>query len=290
MTIGRLASLFLVMAALTLGSASAKNRSGSSGEYLALGDSVAFGYIDQAGFEYYNPINFVGYPDWTGLALTLDVANAACPGETTGSFLSSNEPDAGCRLYRQLTHLHVDYGSATTQMAYAVNFLQQHGNTALVTIQLGSNDLLLLEIACHYDPQCIANGLPQVLATATNNMSTILAGLRATGYTGFIVIVNYYSTDYSNQAVTQLTSALNQAITAPAPFFGAVVADVFSAFQAAVSNQFAQGKTCVAGLLNAKPGVSNVLSCDAHPSQSGHKLITQTIEAANQSPYRKLAK
>jgi hypothetical protein len=28
--------------------------------YLALGDSVVFGYITQAGFEYGNPHNFVG--------------------------------------------------------------------------------------------------------------------------------------------------------------------------------------------------------------------------------------
>lgn len=30
--------------------------------YLALGDSVAFGYIAQAGFEYLNADNFIGYP------------------------------------------------------------------------------------------------------------------------------------------------------------------------------------------------------------------------------------
>jgi lysophospholipase L1-like esterase len=272
---------FLLMIAFALGSASAKDRSGSSNDYLGLGDSLPFGYISQAAFEYFNPQNFVGYPDWTGLALTLDLANAACPGETTGSFLSSNQPDDGCRLYREHVPLHVDYGSATTQLDYALSFLQQHGNTGLVTLQLGANDVALLEQACNFDPTCIAAGLPQVLTTAAANMGTILADLRATGYSGAIVVVNYYSADYSNQGETQVTSALNQAITAPAPFYGAVVADVFSAFQAAASN--AGGKTCVAGLLNAKIG-QNALSCDSHPSQSGHKLIAQTIEGVYQSP------
>lgn len=37
------------------------------------------------------------------------------------------------------------------------------------------------------------------------------------------------------------------------------------------------GKTCVAGLLNAKVNGETVLTCDGHPSQSGHKLITKTI-------------
>jgi len=280
MKVRRLLGVFVIIAFFALGSASAKDRAGSSTAYLALGDSIPFGYINQAGFEYFNPENFVGYPDWTGIALGLDVANAGCPGETSGSFLSSTAPDNGCRLYRAHVPLHVDYGSATTQMDYATSFLEQHGGTGLVTIQVGSNDVALLEQACNNDPTCIAKGLPAVLATAAANMGTILGGLRATGYAGPIVIANYYSTDYSNQGATQVTIALNQAITSPAPLFGAVVADVFSAFQAVASQ--AGGKTCVAGLLNVKNG-QNSFSCDVHPSQSGHKLIAQTVAQMSQS-------
>jgi phospholipase/lecithinase/hemolysin len=117
-------------------------------------------------------------------------------------------------------------------------------------------------------------------------MQTILAGLRATGYNGAIVIVNYYSLDYSNQFVTALTVGLNQAISAPAPAYGAVVADVFSAFQAAVSNPFAAGNTCVGGLLNASNPPTSPPTCDVHPSQSGHKLIAQVIAGVGQSVRR----
>lgn len=284
MTLRRIMSLFLV-ALIALGSASAKEPAGTSPDYLGLGDSVPFGFISQAGFEYVNAQNFVGYPDWLAIGLGLNEANAACPGETTGSFLSTQAPDAGCRLYRQHAPLHVNYGSSQTQFAYAVNYLQQDGgSTALITLQLGSNDVLLLIQACNNDPQCIAQGLPGVLTTAGANMATILAGLRATGYSGAIVIVNYYSTDYTNQMITQITSELNQAITAPAPLFGADVADVFSAFQAA--SQQAGGRTCVAGLLNTKLGF-NPLACDIHPSQSGQKLIAQVIASLQQSAARK---
>lgn len=285
MPLQRVISL-LVIALVPLGFAYAKEPASTGPNYyLGLGDSVAFGYISQAGFEYANAQNFVGYPDWLAIAVGLNEANAACPGETTGSFLSTQAPDAGCRLYRQHAPLHVNYGSAPTQFSYAVNYLQQNaGSTAMVTLQLGSNDVLLLTEACNNDPQCIAQGLPGVLATAGANMATILAGLRATGYTGAIVIVNYYSTDYTNQTITQITSALNEAIAAPAHLFGAGVADVFSAFQAA--SQQAGGRPCVAGLLNTKAG-ANLLVCDIHPSQSGQKLITQVIATLQQSGARK---
>ncbi len=277
-------SVCMMIALFALGSASAKDPGDSSNDYLALGDSVAFGFIDQAGYEYYNPTNFVAYADYVGTTLGLNLADAGCPGETTGSFLSSTAPDDGCHLYRSLFHLHVNYASVkSTQLAFATNYLQSHSDTQLVTINLGANDLFLLEQECNNDPTCIENGAPQVFAAAEANMQTSLAALRATGYSGVIEIVNYYSLDYSNQFETLLTEGLNQAISAPAAAYGAVIADVFSAFEAAVSNPFAAGNTCVAGLLNASNPATIPPTCDVHPSQSGHKLIAQVIVGAYQS-------
>lgn len=280
----RMFSVFVMIALFALGSASAKDSSGSSNDYLALGDSVTFAYIEQAGYEYYYPTNFVGYADYLDLTLGLNVADAACPGETTGSFISATAPDNGCRAYRTVFPLHVVYGAIkSTQLAFATGFLQRDSSPGLVTINLGANDVFLLEQQCNDDPTCIENGLPQVLATAEANMQTILAAVRATGYNGPLVVVNYYSLDYSNQFETQVIMALNQAITAPAPAYGAVVADVFSAFEAAASNRFAAGNTCVAGLLNASNPPTNPPSCDVHPSQSGHKLIAQVVAGVYRS-------
>ena len=64
-------------------------------------------------------------------------------------------------------------------------------------------------------------------------------------------------------------------LTAPARAYGAVVADVFSAFQQAVANPLVAGKTCNAGLLNVDPEHQGL--CDIHPSQSGQALIARTI-------------
>jgi lysophospholipase L1-like esterase len=268
----------LLVSGLVIAAASAAMPSESSPRpYLALGDSVAFGFITQAGFEYGNPDNFIGYPDYTGRVLRLHDTNAACPGETTGSFLSATAVDNGCRLFRSQAPLHVPY--ATTQSSFAVAFLASHRQTKLVTILLGANDVFVLENMCGGDPTCIANGLPQVLAQVSENMAKILGEIRGAGFKGVIVVENYYSLDYSDAAGTAGVQLLNEAVSAPAASFGAVVADVFAAFQtAAVSNPFAGGNTCKAGLLNASP--QNQFVCDVHPSQSGQQLIARAVEAA----------
>jgi lysophospholipase L1-like esterase len=274
---------FLLLLCLLFVAAAAMPSESSPRPYLALGDSVVFGFIDQAGFEYVNPENFIGFPDYVAQALRLNDFDAGCPGETTGSFLSATAPDTGCRLFRSLAPLHVAYTS--TQSNYALAFLAHHPETRLVSIMLGANDLSLLQNACGGDPTCIANGLPQVLATVSANMATILGEIRRAGYRGIIIVANYYSLDYSDISGTQITEQLNQALSAPVRLDGAVVADVFTAFRIAASNLFAGGATCKAGLLNALP--ENQFACDIHPSQSGQKLIARVVEAAFAAAIRK---
>jgi lysophospholipase L1-like esterase len=244
--------------------------------YLALGDSVVFGYITKAGFEYANPHNFIGYPDYVSQELRFNTTNASCPGEATAGFISATGADNGCRPFRASAALHVSYTG--TQLDFATTFLKKHHDTRLVSIGVGANDAFLLESACALDPQCIANGLPQLLATISANMRTILDALRATHFHGVLMIVNYYSLDYSDAAATGLTQLLNQAITSSAAADHAVVADVFDAFKAAANTQFAGGNTCRAGLLNASP--QNQFLCDVHPSQSGQQLLAHTVENA----------
>jgi lysophospholipase L1-like esterase len=268
----------LIAAAGVAVTASAKDRDHDA-RALVLGDSVAFAYIASAGHEYINSDNFVGFANYLDGELQLDVADAGCPGETTGSFLSSTAPDNGCRAYRAAFPLHVAYGS--TQGQFATRFLQEHHDVRLVTITLGANDGFLLEDSCATQPNptaCIEAGLPTVLATVEGNLQKILADLRATGFGGVIVLTNYYSVDYSDAAGTELTVLLNTAIAAPAAAYGAVVADVFTAFQTVASNPSFGGKTCNAGLLNAS--AANQLLCDVHPTQSGHRLIAKTIARA----------
>jgi len=261
------------------GSALADDRDGARG--LSLGDSVVFGFITQAGHAYVNPINFIGYPEYDSFLLSLGIANAACPGETSGSLLSATAADNGCRAFRSAFPLHVPYSS--TQIAFATDYLRHHRDVRVVTIGIGANDLFLLQDSCATDPNptaCITAGLPAVLLSVGANMAQILLDLRSTGYGGEIAIVNYYSLDYSDAANTEITQLLNQTLAAPAKSFGAVVADVFSAFQKVVSNPVIAGKTCNAGLLNVNPQDPTEATCDVHPSQSGQRLIAETVARA----------
>jgi lysophospholipase L1-like esterase len=260
---------------------------------LVLGDSIAFGYIatvDSVGYFYTRPDNFIGFADDLGEQLHLDVVNASCPGATTGSFLSSTAPDNGCKGYRELYRLHVDYQS--TQLEFATRYLRSHRAVRLVTLTLGANDGLLLEVSCAEIPNatpaaveaCIEAGAPAVFTKVAENIGTILASLRATGYGGAIILTNYYSTDYSDSTqpgITELTAALNAAIAAPAQAYGAVVADVFTAFRTVASDPAFGGQTCKTGLLN--PDVHTPNLCNEHPALTGQRLIARTIAHALQA-------
>jgi len=266
--------LGLAMAVATAAAHSAS--AGPRDEALLLGDSVAFGYIGSAGHEYINPENFVGFADYLEPLLQVDSVDAACPGETSGSFVSAGAADNGCRAFRAEFPLHIGYQS--TQLQFALGFLRQHPRVRLVTITLGANDGFLLEDGCASQANptlCIEAGVPAFLAGVERNLQYAIASIRSAGFGGTIIVTNYYSTDYSDPQQTGLTLLLNQALAAAAAAQGARVADLFSAFQEVAANPLFAGKTCNTGLLNAS--VQDPLLCDVHPSQSGHRLIAQTI-------------
>lgn len=105
----------------------AGNTRAAEEDYLTLGDSVAFGYIRDAGFAYVNAENFVGYPDCVAGALSFTETSASCPGEATTGFMSLTGADNGCRPFRASYPLHVAYTS--TQLAFATDFLNAHPTT-----------------------------------------------------------------------------------------------------------------------------------------------------------------
>ena len=67
--------------------------------YLALGDSVTFGYEEKQVVpapNYSDASSFIGYPELLGSALHLKVVNAACPGETSSSLIDATAQSNGC--------------------------------------------------------------------------------------------------------------------------------------------------------------------------------------------------
>lgn len=246
-------------------------------DYLALGDSVAFGYRppdDSPTPNYFNASSFVGYPELVAKALQMRDTNASCSGEATGGFIdTSSSDDNGCLTgYRLNFPLHVNYKLPESQLQFAVNFLMNHrSSTKLVTIDLGANDLFHLENLCKFDPTCITAGLPGVLATNQANLSTIFAALRATGYHNKIVALTYYSLTYDAAGMAG-TEALNKPMLNAAALYHVRIASGFDAF-APLSLATASKSTCEAGLTIRVPSGR----CDVHPTALGHSLLAAAI-------------
>jgi lysophospholipase L1-like esterase len=279
MKVVRLFALVSAFALSMLGALPASATSEGHG-YLALGDSVAFGTDPNRDPRVAS--NMVGYPDYVASALNVEEVNSSCPGEATGGFISLSGLDNVCRPYRFFFKLplHVSYNG--TQLAFAESYLRANPGTRLVTIDLGANDFFALEDhICHFVPACIVAGTPKILADMQANLETIFKDLRATGYSGLIVALTYYSLQYPDTSGAQL---LNGPMIAAAAKYGVLIADGIAPFASAASAPAnppgAAGTTCAAGLtivdldLGGTPPTPN---CNVHPTQLGHQLLAESI-------------
>jgi lysophospholipase L1-like esterase len=260
--------------------------------YLALGDSVAFGFREANAIptnknDYTKPKTFVGYPEDVARNLGLRVANLACPGESSGSLISPKRASNGCENHfngtKQVTGgyatafpLHVKYADKTAkngQLATGVKFLKAHHNVRLVSLMIGANDGFLCQekTADH----CVSE-FNATLAKIGKNVARILKAVRNSGYHGQIVIAQYYSLDYGNAIDNFQAKGLNSAMQTAAKPFHVRVAHTFSMFRKAA--QQAGGDTCKAQLLTQLKNGST--PCGVHPSVSGQALIAQAVEQA----------
>jgi lysophospholipase L1-like esterase len=269
-----------VVAPTLTASASAPPVTGNArnGTYLALGDSVAFGYVPAQASpapNYYDAHSFVSYANDVAQALDERVFNASCPGETTGSMLYAGAQSNGCENsvtspigYRTLYPLHVEYQG--TQTAYAVQFLTDHKHTNLVTIDIGANDAFVCE-ATTTDHCSSPTELAQVGEEVETNLGAIFTQIRDTAhYAGPVVVLDYYSLTYATATDNFLSALLNSFVNAAAAPFTAIVADGFTAFETASAGS--GGSPCAAGLLIPVPG-----GCNIHPTHLGHQVLADAI-------------
>ncbi len=263
------------------GSAESSSRADSSagreaaGSYLALGDSVPFGFRGGATADFSDADNFVGYPELVGEELGLEVLNAACPGETTASFLDAAAQSNGCQNtldsefgYRKAYPVHVQYSSFDqSQLDFAVEALQETEDIELVTVQIGANDAFICQRTS--PTNCSDDAALQDLARRVQaNLGTILSTLRGEGgYDGQIVVVTYYALNYAD-AFGQATGVLGGGLAQVAQANGADVADGYEAFRAPAGA--AGGDSIAAGL---------VLPNDVHPTEEGQRRLAEAVLA-----------
>ncbi len=265
----------LALTSLTTAPAEA---TGYHGRYLALGDSVAFGYRPGAvtpPADYLNPANFRGYAEKYASLRGLRLANASCPGETTASMLTAGAQSNGCENslgspagYRTAFPLHVGYSG--TQIDYAVAYLRAHRDTRLVTLTIGANDLFLCQDTT---PDHCTSSFPAALERTGRNLAAILGAVRAQ-YRGELVLVTYYSLDYREPAQVAQVKALDSLLGQVARRYHGAVADGFTAFR--LASLRSGGDPCAAGLLIALPGGG----CDVHPTAAGHRVLAAALAVA----------
>ena len=250
--------------------------------YLALGDSVTFAYHDPQVTptpNYRKASTFRGYAELVGSALHVRVVNAACPGETSASLVNASAQSNGCEnspggssfAYRKQFPLHVKYRGS--QLSFAVSFLRNHPRTRLVSLMVGANDLFLCQTTT--SDACLSQSEQDAtFARIRRNVRTIVSTIRRKAhYRGQLVLVRYYSLDYTSAFINGISRKLNSAVAAGGKGFHVTIADGYGQFKAGAAQS--GGKSCEAGLLDqlGHPG-----SCGVHPSYSGHSLLALAVE------------
>jgi lysophospholipase L1-like esterase len=211
-----------------------RGQSGDYDYYLALGDSLAWGYQP-------NPATGAGvrsghgYADDLAAALRragdrgLKYVNLSCPGETTGTMLNGPCPDlAGSGQKYQV------------QVDAAAAFLKAHPHSRiLVTVDIGANNVDGCLSGGSLDTGCVTQGV----ANAGVQLPQILQKLKAAaGSKVTFVGMNYYDpflaewlAGSTGQTLAQqsvaLSTTLNGVLGAAFAAYGIPVADVSSAFK-----------------------------------------------------------
>ena len=131
--------------------------------------------------------------------------------------------------YRTQFPLHVQYRG--TQMQYALKYLAVHRHTRLVTINIGANDVFLCQETTA-DHCASAAEVHAALQEIQANLTTIYTKIRDVArHHGLLVVLTYYSLNYSDPAQVAGAEALNSAIASVTEKFGGKLADGFAAFE-----------------------------------------------------------
>jgi len=253
---------------------------GPKAYYLALGDSLAFGYQPNLNWD-----------DGYTRSFSRDLApramrsytDLACPGESTGTMISGGCPYA-------LLHQSLYSGS---QLQAAVNYLHQHaGQVSPVTLDIGVNDLIPDLNAA----QCAVNSKWQSdLAQLESNLKNVIlprlvAAMTVNGQiTGDLILLNYYD-PYQDTCpnTVETIQMLNQGL-ATSSGGRVTVVDIFNAFAAPANALMAPSvlpATSAAATTPVPTPASTIcaytwmcgLFKDIHPNSAGYAAMARAIE------------
>ncbi len=227
--------------------------------YLALGDSLAFGYQPNLTFNQGYADDFYANLKTHG---TSHFTNLGCPDETTTTFMKG-----GCPYWYIRKSFY--FGS---QLNAALSFIKNHaGQVSPVTLDIGANDVLpdINKSDCS-----ISSTWQTDLARFNTNFVSIVKQLNtALNGKGDLLVMNYYDPYQNlcagNPAVLADLQVMNSNIAADTAGTSAHVVDVFNAFGgAATPNPNICTYTWMCSSYN-----------DIHPMPTGYGVIAGAFEA-----------
>ncbi len=242
--------------------------------YLALGDSITYGYQALKAQANLPPSAYnTGYVDAFATRLrqirpNIAVVNYGCPGESTDSFVNGPCPwtAAGHQLHSAFSG---------TQLQAALEFLGAHrGRVSPITLTLSGNDLPILLNPCtaggQIDLGCVQANAPSFIAGLAERISGILRQLRLAAPDAEIIVTGAW-----DSYVTMLTfadplfQALNKAMAEAAAANRARFADPFLLFNPQ-GDLAAEAQTlCRLSLL--------CIQNDSHPSDAGYQALADLV-------------
>jgi lysophospholipase L1-like esterase len=207
--------------------------------YLALGDSLAYGYhaaqfkseLESKG--YVEPATFdEGYVDDFGAVLKLthpklQIINDGCPGETTETFINGSGIPGFCAGGPTGTpfpyaFLHHSYAPHSSQLSDALAILKENPNVSPITLDLGANDVLqFLASKCGFPKTftCSPAEVEAEFGHIAANVHSILAQLHTAAPKAQMVLIglyNPYPTVLPPPGGDKTTAALNAALASVA--------------------------------------------------------------------------
>lgn len=203
--------------------------------YLALGDSLAYGYhaaqfkseLESKG--YVEPETFdEGYVNDFAAALKivnpkLKLIDDGCPGETTETLINGSGIPGYCAGGPTGTpfpyaFLHHSYSPYTSQLADALAILKENPNVSPITLDIGANDVLqFLGSKCGFPATftCTPAQIETEFVHIAANVYSILSQLHAAAPKAQIVLIglyNPYPTVLPAPGGDKTTAALNTAL------------------------------------------------------------------------------
>lgn len=235
---------------------------GAKQRYLALGDSLAFGYQPNFNYDDGYADDFYSYLKGHGVSKS---ANLGCPGETSVTFLNGKCP---VPFLRKFPYIGSQLNAALFYMAL------YPGQVSPVTLDIGANDLLpdINKSTCAINTAKFATDLATLDANLTQTILPKLhnALLVKGQLTGDLVLMNYYD-PYQNICpnTVQYIQTINQHLAADVSGYG-TIADVFSAFGGATTpNTNICGYTWECSIFH-----------DIHSKNTGYSVIASAFESS----------